>query len=73
MNAITVYVLAGVLARLLGLIPAGDASLQRWIFLHVFAPLASPMNASLLYALAFVAVMYVAAWFLFRRRWFIRV
>ncbi len=73
MNALAIYVAAGGLARVLGLIQVGDASLQRWIFLHVFAPLAAPVNASLLYALAFVAVMYLAAWVLYLRRWFIKV
>ena len=73
MNALAIYVAAGVLARLLGLIHIGDTTLQRWIFLHAFAPLASPMNASLLYAVAFVAVMYLGAWVLYRRGWFIRV
>ena len=68
MNALAIYVAAGVLARLLGLL-----HIQPWLFLHVFTPLASPKSASLLYALAFVAVMYLAAWSLYRRRWFIRV
>jgi len=43
------------------------------IYGAVFAPLASPANASLLYSLAFTAIMYVIAYAMYRRRWFIRV
>ena len=38
-----------------------------------FVPLASPANASLLYSLSFVAVIYLVAYFLYRRGWFLRV
>jgi predicted acyltransferase len=77
MNAITVYVLAGVLEGGLGAIPlAGPGrpvSLQEFLFEHLFAPLASPRNASLLWALSFVLVIYCVAWFMYRRKWFVRV
>lgn len=78
MNAIAVYVLSGVLARLLGLIrwPGPDGkplSLEVRIYEGVFAPLACPANASLLYALANVLVLYGVAWLMYRRKWFIRL
>lgn len=66
MNAIAVYALSGLLARTLGL------TAQRWIFQTFFAPLASPMNASLLYALANVGLMFLVAWAMYRRGWFVR-
>ena len=43
------------------------------IYRTCFVPLASPANASLLYSLAFVAVIYAVAYFLYRRGWFLRV
>jgi predicted acyltransferase len=49
------------------------AGFQQPIYRTVFVPLASPPNASLLYSLAFVAAMYLVAWFLHRRHWFLRV
>jgi hypothetical protein len=35
--------------------------------------MASQMNASLLYALSFVTMLFLAAWFLYWRKWFLRV
>ena len=49
---------------------------MRWrdvIYSRVFAPLASPVNASLLYALAYTSLMLVVAWVLYRRQWFLKV
>ena len=51
----------------------GFAGWQRPIYQTVFVPLASPANASLLYSLAFVACIYLFAYFLYRRGWFLRV
>lgn len=52
---------------------AGTISLQSWLFDHCFTPLASPYDAALVWALAFVVLMYAAAYALYRRKWFIRV
>jgi predicted acyltransferase len=67
MNAIAVYVFAGLLARILGIY-----GWSKPIYQTVFAPLASPRNASLLFALAFVLACYVLAWVMYRRKWFLR-
>jgi predicted acyltransferase len=72
MNALAVFVVSGMLGKTLGIIRIGDASLKSVIFRTVFEPLASPMNASLLYALANVALMYLFAWAMYRKGWFIR-
>ena len=73
MNAIAVYVLAGALEVALDAIRVGPVSLHEWLFQRLFAPWASPLNASLLWALSFVAVLYVVAWGMYRRRWFVKV
>ena len=73
MNAITVYLLSGVTGRLLGLIQIGGGPAQRWIFQTFFAPLASPVNASLLYGLVFVLYLYAVAWVMYRRGWFLKL
>jgi predicted acyltransferase len=66
MNAIAIYLASEFGAELI-------AGVQPWIYRTVFAPLASPANASLLYSLAFTALMYLIAYVMYRRRWFIRV
>ncbi|MCU1237017.1 MAG: hypothetical protein JWP63_4984, partial [Candidatus Solibacter sp.] len=68
MNSIAIYMASEGLAELLD-----GAGWQQPIYRTIFAPLASPPNASLLYSLAFVAAMYVVAYLLYRRRWFLRV
>ena len=78
MNALAMFVLAGLSGRLLGLIRWTGAdgkgvTLKIFIYQSVFVPLASPVNASLLYALAFVALTFVIAWAMWRRKWFLKV
>jgi predicted acyltransferase len=78
MNAITVYVLAGLLAKTLGVIrvtgsDGAGLSLGRFIFDRIYAPLASPINASLLYALTYVLLFFAVSYLMFRRRWFVKV
>jgi predicted acyltransferase len=73
MNAIAVYVLAGALEVALDAIRVGPVSLHEWLFQRLFAPFASPPNASLLWALSFVAVLYLMAYGMYRRKWFVKV
>jgi predicted acyltransferase len=77
MNAIALYMISEGLAEMLDAVrvnaPGGAISLQAYIYRSWFAPLASPANASLIYSLAFVAVIYAAAYGLYRRGWFLRV
>ena len=78
MNAIAVYVMAGLLAKALGnlRISAGDGAtvtLKKYVFDAVFAPLATPVNASLLFALAFVLLFYGVSYFMYRMSWFIKI
>jgi predicted acyltransferase len=72
-NALAVYVLSGVIGRGVYLIKVGDVSLHTYVYRSFFEPLASPANASLLYALANVAICYAAAWLMYRRGWILRV
>lgn len=77
-NALLLFVVSGFLAKTLGLIrvdngQGGTLALGRWIYLSWFVPLASPKNASLLYALANLAVLFALLWWLHRRRLYFRV
>jgi predicted acyltransferase len=74
MNAIAAYVFAEVISHLLDHMHTGKGlSWQEIIYQRVFAPLASPMNASLLYALAYVLVCWVAMWALYRKGIFLKI
>jgi len=77
-NSIAAYVFAEFVAHLLyGFsVRTADGDVQTWqdwIYRHAFAPLGSPANASLLYALTFVAICWVAMWVLYRKRIFLKI
>lgn len=77
-NAIALYVGAGIMAELLGLIKVTGADgtkipLGSWIYENMFASWASPVNASLAFAIVFVLVWLGLMWILYRRKIFIRV
>lgn len=78
MNSIVAYAFSEILAKILDalrvhLADGGALSAQEFIYRHFFAPLASAPNASLIYSLAFVLVCWLAAWFLYRKRVFIKI
>jgi predicted acyltransferase len=68
MNAIAIYLASEFAA---GLLDAANA--HRFLYQKLFASLASPANASLLYSLAYTGLMFLLALVLYRRRWFLRV
>ena len=72
-NALILFFLSTLVARLLSIIRVGaeGASLQTVLFDRVFAPLASPVNASLAFAVTYVIVWWAIMWML--DRWNIRV
>ncbi len=77
-NALVLFVGSGLMARILGLIKLGGAdgktiSLQQAIFDNVFLPFASPINASLMYAISFILVWLFLMWLLYRKQIFIKV
>jgi len=76
-NAITVYVLAGMVARM-GYLIKWDSSgqtitLQQWVYQNLFLTWLSPINASLAYAIFFIAIMYICMWLMYRKKIFIKV
>jgi len=73
LNAIALYVVADVLAVALGELKVGGDSLGSWIYNHVFASWASPVNASLAMGLAFVLVCLGLMWILYRKQIFLKV
>jgi len=77
-NALALFVFSGLMAKLLGLIKVTGAegkeiSLQKWIFDSIFLPIASPINASLMFAVSFILLWLFLMWLLYRKRIFIKV
>jgi predicted acyltransferase len=72
LNAIALFVLSGLLTKFLSFhkVAGSDGSpvsLLRHIYVTWFVPLASPVNASLLFALANLAVLFVVLWVMDRK------
>jgi predicted acyltransferase len=78
MNAIAVFVLSGLVGRLLVLIKwAGadgvEATLKGHIYDAWFVPYFSPVNASAMFAIGFILFMYLVVWGMWKKQWFIKV
>ena len=82
MNAIFIYAVSSVLESLVDVVtvasvgPAGEAtriSVKAMLMQHVFAPVLSPYNASLAYALSFVFIMYLLGLILWKKKWFVKI
>ena len=76
-NSIAVFVLAGILADVLRVwrVAAGDEglALKPWLFINVFSVWATPLNASLAYAVSFVLVLFAIMAALYRFRIFVKI
>lgn len=78
MNPLALFVFSGLLAKEMAIrkVVGTDGALvtvKGYIYGNFFAPLASPKNASLLFALAYVGFWLAIAWILYRRKIFIKI
>lgn len=79
MNALALFAFSGIMARLMGMIrvagpEAGkDITLQQWIFNTFFLSWASPINASLAFAICFILFWLFLMWLLYRKNIYIKV
>lgn len=77
-NALALYVGSGLLARIMGVIrwttaEVKETNLQAAIFNNIFEPLASPVNASLMYAVSYILFWLFLMWLLYRKKIYIKV
>jgi predicted acyltransferase len=77
-NAITVFVLSGIIAKLLYLIKltqsdGSSISLKGWIYTNLYTTWLSDINASLAFAISFIVVMYLLMLILYRKKIFIKI
>lgn len=78
MNAIAVFFLSGILARILMLIKvtAADGSavaLKNYLYQNIFQAVAGPMNGSLLFAISYVVFWWAIMAILYRMKIFIKI
>lgn len=77
-NALAVFVLSGLAAKVLPLIKiprgvSGSVNAHTFLYETLFASWATPVNASLMFALAYVGVWFGLMWMLYARKIFIKV
>ncbi len=78
-NALALFVGSGLMAKLFGIIKVSwdaegkSTSLQSWIFNSIFLPFASPINASLAFAICFILFWLFLMRLLYRKRIFIKI
>ena len=76
MNAITVYMVSELLDQVFNAIKFSSGgqvvTLHAWLG-SLFGAVASPYNASLLFAISYTLLMYLVAYVMYRRGWFLRV
>ena len=78
MNALFLFALASLLGRLLSFVKWTGAdgsitSLRAWLYAPIAALPVTPPTASLIYATGFMLVMFGVAWWMWQRRWFVKV
>jgi predicted acyltransferase len=76
-NAIMAYALSTFFAKEFAIIKVSDGthpiSLWTWMYRHWFAPFAQPINASLAFAMCYLALWTLVAWGLYRKKVFIKL
>ncbi|MBI5086768.1 MAG: DUF5009 domain-containing protein [Acidobacteria bacterium] len=77
MNAIVLYLMSGMVAKFMSRVKVdmdgAQVSLHGWYMKNVCLAVASPINASLLYAFSNVLVIFLIGWVMWKRGWFIKV
>lgn len=73
MNALFVFILSGIIAKLLYRIPVGNISLQQWLYETFFLTWITGKTASLAWAVSFLILLFVPCYGLYRHRFFIKV
>jgi predicted acyltransferase len=82
MNAIFIFVLSGLVGRMMYMWKFnvqlsdgtyGDVTMKGLIMQNIFDPLFSPINASLAHAIAWITVMYIIVWVMYKKKWFVKV
>lgn len=74
MNALFLFALSGLVAKAFYFVKFSDGrSLGKVIYQPIVDLGLAPQNSSLVYAVAFVLIMYAIAWLMYRKSWFIKV
>lgn len=71
-NPLILYALSGMIVRLMALVTLDGTSLKPWIYNNVFLSFANPKNASLMYAIWYMLLIWSIGYFMDRKKIYIR-
>lgn len=77
-NALALFVFSGIMSKLIDIIKVTDSAgnqiaLKSWLFEGLFLSIASPINASLMFAVSYILLWLFLMWLLYRKQIFIKV
>jgi predicted acyltransferase len=72
-NPLFIYILSGVFVRIMSLIRINDQSLSGWIYQNLFASVWEAKNASLLFAVSYMLVLWGIGYWMDRKKVYIKV
>lgn len=72
-NPLILYVLSGILISLMYAIPVGEGSLKSFIYENAFTSWLSPKNASLLFSIAYMLLIWVIGLWMDKKKIYIKV
>jgi predicted acyltransferase len=72
-NPLFIYIMAGIVVRLLSLIRINGISASAWIYEHGFLSWLTDLNASLLFAISYMLLMWLFGYWLDKKKLYIKV
>lgn len=72
-NPLVLYVLSGVLVRIMLMVRIGDQALKTWAYQNLFVPFFPPKTASLIFAVCFMLLVWLVGWWMDRNKWYVKV
>ena len=72
-NPLILYVLSGVVITLFSMIPVGETTFRGWIYQSFFTSWLGPKNASFLFALSYMLLIWVIGYFMDKKKIYIKV
>jgi len=73
MNAITGYILSGILQGIINFIPVTGTTACEWFYHHAISPYFAPYNASLVRAVIYVFLTWLPMYWLYKKKIYIKV
>lgn len=72
-NPLFIYAMSGVVIELMSLIRVDGMGLSGWLYQHAFAPWLAPKNASLLFAVCYMLLLWLIGYWMDKKKVYIKV